>query len=280
VTLLTLAAEIGGIALAVQLMSGVNYLVWVPIAAIMVWLVIWRMRFKVLENLFGILGLTVAVTLVALWHAHPDWSAMARGALHPAVPQGEGRPTYWYFAIALLGAAMTPYEVFFFSSGAVEERWRKPDLLVNRANVYLGFPLGGALSLGLMAGAAVFLQPAGIQPSHLSDVALPTMLVLGKVGLALLLLAFFIVTFGAAIETALSCGYTIAQYYGWQWGKFVRPATAPRFHLVTLLCIVVGALVILTTLDPIKVTDAVESRGPPDPHPQAFGWGRPVVPAV
>jgi manganese transport protein len=170
--------------------------------------------------------------------------------------------------------------VFFFSSGAVEERWRKPDLLVNRANVYLGFPLGGALSLGLMAGAAVFLQPAGIQPSHLSDVALPTMLVLGKVGLALLLLAFFIVTFGAAIETALSCGYTIAQYYGWQWGKFVRPATAPRFHLVTLLCIVVGALVILTTLDPIKVTDAVESRGPPDPHPQAFGWGRPVVPAV
>jgi manganese transport protein len=161
--------------------------------------------------------------------------------------------------------------VFFFSSGAVEERWRKPDLLVNRANVYLGFPLGGALSLGLMAGAAVFLQPAGIQPSHLSDVALPTMLVLGKVGLALLLLAFFIVTFGAAIETALSCGYTIAQYYGWQWGKFVRPAARGDHG----------------RHDPADdhhqggtVAAAVESRGPSDPHPHAFGWGRPVVPAV
>jgi manganese transport protein len=94
VTLLTLAAEIGGIALAVQLMSGVNYLVWVPIAAIMVWLVIWRMRFRVLENLFGILGLTVAVTLVALWHAHPDWSAWPAARCTRRCRRGKaGRPT-------------------------------------------------------------------------------------------------------------------------------------------------------------------------------------------
>jgi Mn2+/Fe2+ NRAMP family transporter len=255
VTLLTLAAEIGGVALAVELMSGVNYLFWVPVAAILIWLVIWRTRFKFIENFFGILGLTLVVAAVALWRAHPNWSGLAHGALHPAVPQGEGRPTYFYFAIALLGAAMTPYEVFFFSSGAVEEGWRKPDLMVNRANVYLGFPLGGALSLVLMAGAAVFLEPAGIEPGHLSDVALPTLLVLGKVGLALILFSFFILTFGAAIETGLSCGYSVAQFYGWQWGKFVRPLAAARFHVVTLLSILVGALLILTTLDPIKVTE-------------------------
>ena len=39
------------------------------------------------------------------------------------MPQGEGHATYFYYAIALFGAAMTPYEVFFFSSGAVEEHW-------------------------------------------------------------------------------------------------------------------------------------------------------------
>ena len=86
-----------------------------------------------------------------------------------------------------------------------------------------------------MAGATLFLEPRGIQPGHLSQVALPTLLVLGKLGLAVLLVGFFAATFGAALETGLSCGYTIAQYFGFQWGKFVRPADAPRFHLILLV---------------------------------------------
>jgi hypothetical protein len=57
---------------------------------------------------------------------------------------------------------MTPYEVFFFSSGAVEEGWTRADLIVNRLNVYIGFPLGGLLSLALMVGATLFLEPRGI----------------------------------------------------------------------------------------------------------------------
>jgi hypothetical protein len=91
---------------------------------------------------------------------------------------------------------MTPYEVFFFSSGAVEEGWSRADLITNRLNVYIGFPLGGLLSLALMAGATLFLEPRGIQPGHLSQVALPTVLVLGKLGLAVLLVGFFAATFG------------------------------------------------------------------------------------
>jgi Mn2+/Fe2+ NRAMP family transporter len=79
--------------------------------------------------------------------------------------------------------------------------------------------------------------------------------VLGKVGLALLLLGVFAATFGAALETGLSAGYTVSQYLGWQWGKFVRPVEAPRFHLVTLVSIVLGALLVLTSIDPIKVTE-------------------------
>jgi hypothetical protein len=34
---------------------------------------------------------------------------------------------------------MTPYEVFFFSSGGVEEHWDKTDLRIMRANVFVGF---------------------------------------------------------------------------------------------------------------------------------------------
>jgi Mn2+/Fe2+ NRAMP family transporter len=180
ITFLTLAAEIGGVALAIELATSVNYLLWVPIVAFLVWLVIWRVKFDLMENVFGLLGLTLVVTAVALWRLHPDWGGLLHGAVHPAVPQGEGHPSWWYFAIALLGAAMTPYEVFFFSSGAVEEGWSRADLITNRLNVYLGFPLGGLLSLTLMAGATLFLEPRGVEPGHLSQVALPTLLVLGS----------------------------------------------------------------------------------------------------
>ena len=62
-------------------------------------------------------------------------------------------------------------------------------------------------------------------------------------GLAFAILGIFAATFGAALETALSAGYTVAQYFGWQWGKYVRPRQAARFHLVVLLAIVVAALV-------------------------------------
>ena len=146
------------------------------------WIVIWRMRFTTLETVFGLMGLAMIVVVVAVVQLHPSWSQLWHHASHPSVPSGEGHPTYFYYAIALFGAAMTPYEVFFFSSGAVEEKWTRSDLVLNRANVYLGFPLGGILSLGLMAGAALVFHPLGVGVDNLSQVALPTSIALGKVG--------------------------------------------------------------------------------------------------
>ena len=253
INFLTLAAEIAGVALALELASSVNYLLWIPIVAVLVWLVLWRVRFETMERVFGLLGLALVVFGVALWRLHP--SGLLASALHPGPGADESMATYLFFAVALFGAAMTPYEVFFFSSGAVEEHWTRSDLNVERANVLIGFPLGGALSLLLMATCATVLAPRGITVDHLSQVGLPVALALGKVGLAVLLVGVFAATFGAALETALSAGYTMSQYFGWQWGTFVRPSKAPRFHLVLLISIVLGALLMLTTVDPIKVTE-------------------------
>src|SRR5213075_1196179 len=104
-----------------------------------------------MEELFGLVGLALIVFAVAVFHYAPDWGSLFHEAAHPAIPGDENVFTYAYYGIALFGAAMTPYEVFFFSSGGVEERWTRADLAVNRANVYVGFPLGGVLSLSIMA---------------------------------------------------------------------------------------------------------------------------------
>jgi Mn2+/Fe2+ NRAMP family transporter len=255
VTFLTLAAELGGVALAFELVTSVNYLLFIPLVAFLVWLVIWRLPFEHMERVFGIAGLALLAFAVAVWKLGPDWGSLAHAALHPVVPDGEGHPTYWYYAIGLFGAAMTPYEVFFFSSGAVEEKWTRKDLFTERLNVFVGFPLGGLLSLAIAACTFLVLLPAGVEVSGLDQVALPVVLATGKVGFAFIIVGFVAATFGAALETALSTGYSIAQYLGWSWGKSLRPVRAARFHTVVLVSIILGSMLILTTVDPIMVTE-------------------------
>jgi Mn2+/Fe2+ NRAMP family transporter len=111
------------------------------------------------------------------------------------------------------------------------------------------------LSLAIAATTALVFLPRGVEVDTLGQVALPVAFALGKVGLAFALLGFFAATFGAACETGLSVGYSMAQYFGWQWGKFVRPHEAARFHLVLLGASITGVAVLLTTVDPIKVTE-------------------------
>jgi manganese transport protein len=255
VTLLTFIAEIGGVALALELASSVNYLLWIPLAGFAVWLLLWRVKFSLMENVFGLLGLSLIVFAVAVWQLGPDWSTLWNDASRPSVPASEDAPTYFYYAVALFGAAMTPYEVFFFSSGGVEERWGPRDLTIMRTNVLVGFPLGGVLSVAIAASTALVFLPVGVQVDTLGQVGLPVAVSLGKVGLAVALIGFFAATFGAACETGLSVGYSISQYFGWQWGKYVRPREAARFHVVLLLATITGIAVLLTTVDPVKVTE-------------------------
>jgi manganese transport protein len=255
INLMTLTAEIGGVALALQLVSSVSYLLWVPFAALAVWLVIWRVKFSVMENVAGLVGLCLIGFAVALFLLHPDWGELGRQAVQGTSTETEKVSTYWFYAVALFGAAMTPYEVFFFSSGAVEEGWTVKDLSRSRANVLVGFPLGGLLSLAIAGCAAVVLLPQLISVTALSQVMLPVAMAGGKVLLALIILGIVAATAGAALETTLSAGYTIAQFLGWPWGKFRPPAQAARFHLLMIICLIVGIGILMTGVDPIQVTE-------------------------
>jgi Mn2+/Fe2+ NRAMP family transporter len=255
VNLMTLTAEIGGISLALQLATDAGPMLWFPVAAFAVWLVIWRVKFETMENAAGLLGLCLIVFAVSVFLLHPDWHELSGQALTPVIPQSESAATYWYFAVALFGAAMTPYEVFFFSSGAIEERWTVEDLGKSRLNVLVGFPLGGLLSIAIAACAAIVLLPRQIEVTSLSQIAMPVVEAGGKLALAFAIVGIVAATFGAALETTLSSGYTVAQYFGWAWGKFRRPAQAARFHTVMMVAVLACSAVLFTGVDPILVTE-------------------------
>jgi Mn2+/Fe2+ NRAMP family transporter len=99
------------------------------------------------------------------------------------------------------------------------------------------------------------LGPLDVDVAALSQVGLPTAVALGKIGVAFVIVGFVAATFGAACETGLSAGYSIAQFFGWQWGKIVRPTQAARFHLVLFLATLLAIGVLMTGVDPILVTE-------------------------
>jgi Mn2+/Fe2+ NRAMP family transporter len=86
VTLLTLAAEIGGVALSVELATSVNYLLFVPLVAALVWVVCWRVKFELMDNVVGLLGLALVVLAVAVCSA--GWGSPWRCSGSSPAPSG------------------------------------------------------------------------------------------------------------------------------------------------------------------------------------------------
>jgi manganese transport protein len=253
VNLMTLAAEIGGIAIVLQLLSGLSYRVLLVLGVLALAVVLWVMPFGWIERVFGYSGLALLVFAVAAIKLEPDWGQVARGFV-PSTGTGDFA-VYAYFVVGLIGAAMIPYEVYFYSSGAVEERWTPKDLGVNRANVIVGYSLGGFLSFALMISAGALLLPQGISAELLGTVALVAEVPLGQIGLILALVGMLFAISGAAIDSAFSGAYNMAQFFGWEWGKYRKPAGAPRFTIAWFVMLVLGFLVVVTGVDPILVTE-------------------------
>ena len=254
VNLMTCAAEIGGVAICLQLLSGLPYRVLIPLAVAGLAVASWVLPFEWIERVFGYLGLCLLVFAVAAIKLHPDWGKVAHGFV-PGSHSGGSLLVYLYFVVGLLGAAMTPYEVYFYSSGAVEDGWGPKELNLNKVTATIGYGLGGFLSFSLMIVAAVLFLPQGIDPQFLGTPALTAEHAFGKVGLLLALVGILFAVGGAAIETSFSGAYNTAQFFGWRWGKRERPAAAALFTLAWLVIFALAFLVVITGYDPVKLTE-------------------------
>ena len=253
VNFMTLAAEVGGVAIVLQLLSGLPYRALIPLGLVALALAIWILPFEWIERVFGYVGLCLLVFAVAAIKLHPDWGQVAHGFV-PQVNTSDPI-VYAFFAVGLLGAAMTPYEVYFYSSGAVEEGWTPKDLGLNKANAMIGYGLGGFLSFALMITAGALFLPLGIQPEFLGSVALGAQVSLGEIGLILALVGMLFAIGGAAIDTCFSGAYNLAQFLGWEWGKHRGAAGAPRFTISWLVLLVLAMGVVMTGIDPVLVTE-------------------------
>jgi manganese transport protein len=251
INLITLAAEVGGAAIVLQLLFDLNVSTLILLSVIALVLIVYFVPFGGIERIFGYLGCALLVYVAAAVHLKPAWHQVAQGF----VPHLPSSALYAYFVVGVIGAALVPYEVYFYSSGAIEDRWSTADLNLNRANAALGFGLGGILSIALIVVAAeVFFDPQ-IQPGYLGTTALGAQHAFGEAGLLLALLGMLFAVGGAAVECAFSGAYTLAQFAGWEWGKYRRPRDAPRFTLAWLIFFALAFVIVETGVDPVLLTE-------------------------
>jgi len=256
VNVLTCAAEVGGVALIWQLLSTWSYRGLVLAALAFFVLVIWSLKFEWIERVFGLGGLLMIVYIASAFYHGPSWSDAVSG-LVPHPPEGSAHQgaVYWYYAVAIMSSIMLPYETYFYASGAIEDKWKPADITLNRVIVIVGFALGALLSVALVSLGAEFFGPRKIEPQLPGTAALSAALAFGRVGLFAALLGMFFAFAGAAIETALSSAYNIAQFLGWPWGKYQKPRDAARFTLAWVIVFVVCAVIMITGVDPVRIVE-------------------------
>jgi Mn2+/Fe2+ NRAMP family transporter len=250
--LLVLASELGGLCLALQLVTGVSFPWWSPLAAFAAWLLLWKGTFSIIEKGASLFGLVTLVFVLAAFRLHPDWSRVAASAL-PSMPRHEPM-RYWFIAVSIMGASIAPYLLYFYSAGAVEDRWTEDDVPVNRVTATLGMSFGGVLSIAVLIVAALVFVPRGVRIERFDQIALILTPIMGRRGFFLFAGSLAVACFGAMLEIALSLAYLMAQGFGWKWSEDTRPRDAARFSLVYTATLVGGALIVLLGIDPLAIT--------------------------
>jgi Mn2+/Fe2+ NRAMP family transporter len=257
VSVMTCAAEIGGIALVWQLLQGWPYRALVVLAFVALVGVLWWFSFGAIERVFGLLGLLLLVYVATAAALKPDWGAVARGLVpgRPPASANAGTLRYAYDAVALLASIMMPYAITLRATGAIEGRCKPSDLALNRTSLLVGSVLGALVCAALVVVGAQALRPQGIDARLPGAAVLAAADAFGRAGLLAALLGLLFAFAGAATETTLSGAYNTAQFFGWSWGKFRRPREAGRFHLAWFVLLALAALVILTGIDPVRLVE-------------------------
>jgi Mn2+/Fe2+ NRAMP family transporter len=252
VDVLVLAAEIGGIAVALELLTGIPFRYCAPVAGFLVWVLLWAGTFDALEEGVSMAGLITLAFVYGAWHLHPSWRAIAAGMV-PSAP-GSRTNEYWFTAVSIIGAILSPYMLNFYAAGAVEEKWTVKDLTANRIVATVGMAFGSVTALGILVLATLVLKPRDIEVESYQQAALTLAGPFGWWGVIIFAASLGIACLAAALQVSLNLGYVVSQQHGWNWGEDLRPCDDARFATVYTLGLVLATAIMTTGIDPIRLT--------------------------
>jgi len=260
---INIGADLGGMADAAHLLTGVPALAWVLLFGVGITIATVRLRYAVIANTLKWLALILVVYMIAAFDVHPDWGAVLRATAIPTLPHGREA---WGILVALLGTTISPYLFFWQASQEVEEEKAAGELTLRarqgatatqiedrRIDIGIGTFCSNIAMFFIIVTTASTLHAHGqTQLETSADVAAALKPLAGP--FAMLLYTIGVVGTGLlAIPTlAGSAAYAFAETFDWNQGIDEKPSRAQAFYAVVAVSIALGATLGFAGISPVK----------------------------
>jgi NRAMP (natural resistance-associated macrophage protein)-like metal ion transporter len=206
-----------------------------------------------------LLTLSLFAYVAVLAVVHVDWGAVARAMV---VPQFQTSRDYLGGLVAIFGTTISPYLMFWQCSEEVEEtrelkgndrRITSRRVLGMRVDVILGMAAAVSIMFAIVVASAFTLGAHGVTNVGTADQAAAALKPLAG-PFAGLLFALGVVGTGSLAVPVLagSTGYALAEVFGWHEGLSSSFRAARGFYLVIVVSMLVGLVMNLVGIDPIK----------------------------
>ena len=248
-----IAADLVAIGSGLQLIFHIDWAWFVVPVALLLWYITVFRNFESFKQIFIIMSLVFVVYLVTAVLSKPDWSAVAFNTFVPHINLDFASVSS---AVALLGATISPYNIFWQVQGEKEEI--RPGNTKQQLRL-ASFDIGtGVVSGNLIAYAIIVSTAATLYVRHKSivtaaDAAQALSPVLGP--FATYLFAIGLIGAGVvAIPVLLaSTSYAVAGTFGWPSGLSKKPWQSEGFYLILTLALLASLVAALLRLDPISL---------------------------
>ncbi len=235
------AAEFAGWAASNELF-GINKYISVPIGALVVWLLVVKGSYRVVEKIFLVICLVYLVYIPAAFMAKPDWGQVARETL---VPSFHFNAVYIVTLIGVVGTTIAPWMQFYLQSAVVEKGIGKEDYWASRLDVIFGCFMTDIIALFIIVACGATLFKAGIRIESAKDAAISLAPIAGKYASVLFAVGLANASLFSASILPLATAYYICEGMGWESGVNKTFKDAPQFMWLYTFLIAVGALIVL-----------------------------------
>ncbi len=246
-----IAADLGGMAAAMEMMTGVRAFVWQPLfAALIIVLMIWS-SYRHIAQVFKWLTLVLFAYVAAAFLVRPPWGLVLRATL---MPQMEWNASYVATFIAILGTTISPYLFFWQAAQEVEEeralgrctlKQRQgatdAELHAARTDVLSGMAFAGVVMYFIILTTGATLHATGQREIETARQAAEALRPLAG-NAAYLLFTLGLVGTGMLGVPVLagSAAYAIAEAMHWRGSLNDRPRAASKFYTVLTISVVAG----------------------------------------
>lgn len=258
-SLLTLVTELIGVDLALGYF-GVSRYVSVPLAAAALLVATGGGSFRRWERtMYLLIGLNLLVVPLVLL-SHPRPGAVAH-ALVPSIG-GELNPSGVLFVIALVGATVTPWQLFFHQSNVVDKRITSRWLAYERIDTLLGTAVFTLGAVAVIVACAFAFDGTAAHGAFVDAGALTRGLAarLGPAAGAVFALVLLNGSVLGGVVMTLGTSYAIGDVYGVRHSLHRRWREARFFYGSFALLVLVAVVIVLIPATPLGiVTTAVQA---------------------